>query len=284
MGTAVNDINKIVDRTLASLISIGGISALNYAQRINGFVQGIVVVSIATAMYPLISKMAADDNILGLKKTLSESVIAMSMLVIPATIGAMLFATPIVEILFGRGAFDSQAVSMTSSALFFYAIGMTGIGLRQILSRFFYALQDTKTPMINASVGIVVNIVLNIVLSRYFGIPGLALATSISATLTSCLLLISLRRKIGPFGLRGITVSFAKIVSASAVMGLLSRMSYHTFTNFISGPLAFLLAVFVGAISYLFLIYLFRIDEVDLVIQVLKNKLRNGSNDTKRQM
>ncbi|NMA82991.1 MAG: murein biosynthesis integral membrane protein MurJ, partial [Epulopiscium sp.] len=145
IGVSVNQINVLVDRTIASSIAEGGISALNYANKMNGFIQGIFVLSISTAMYPMISKMAADKNMDGLKQSVSEAISGINLLVIPATIGAMIFAEPVVRLLFGRGAFDPEAIELTSSALFFYSIGMIGFGLRDVLSRAFYSLQDTKT-------------------------------------------------------------------------------------------------------------------------------------------
>jgi putative peptidoglycan lipid II flippase len=180
LGTAVNEINVLVDRTLASRITVGGISALNYAKRLNGFVQGLFVVSVTTVLYPMISKMAAEGNMKRLKAYLAEAVSMVNLLVIPATVGAMIFAREIVALLFGRGAFTIEAVAMTSSALFYYSIGMTAFGLKNVLTRGFYSLQDTRTPMINASIAVITNIVLNIILSRFLGIGGLALATSIS--------------------------------------------------------------------------------------------------------
>src|SRR5690606_12151384 len=147
IGSSVNQINKLVDRTLASQISIGGISALNYANTLNLFVQGVFVVSISTVMYPLISKMASKGNMDGLKKALAQAITGINLLVIPATVGSLFFAEPIVTLLFGRGAFDEQAIAMTSTAFFFYSIGMLGYGLREVLSRAFYSMQDTRTPM-----------------------------------------------------------------------------------------------------------------------------------------
>lgn len=201
IGVSVNQINKLVDRTLASQIAVGGISALNYANRLNGFVQGLFVTPIATVIYPMISKMAAEDNMDGLKSSVSEAINSISLLVIPATIGAMCFAEAVVKLLFGRGAFNSRAIFMTSNALFYYSIGMLGFGMRDIISRAFYSLQDTKTPMINAAIAMAMNIVLNIILSKSMGIGGLALATSISAIFCTVLLFISFRKKIGPFGI-----------------------------------------------------------------------------------
>ncbi|MDI9456539.1 MAG: lipid II flippase MurJ, partial [Bacillota bacterium] len=256
-----------------SQIYEGGISVLNYALRLNGFVQGIVVLSIAVAMYPLISKMAAEDNISGLKKTLSEAITGIGLLVIPCTVGAMVLAEPIIALLFGRGAFDEQAIVMTASALFFYAIGMIGIGLRQVLSRSFYALQDTKTPMINAAIGMVLNVTLNIILSRFLGIGGLALATSISAMIMSILLVANLRHKIGALGFKKITLSFIKILFASVVMGVIARGCFSYLTITLSQNLSLLAAMAVGALSYFVIIYFMKIEDVDAVVKAVREKI-----------
>ena len=202
VGTAVNEINVLVNRTLASGIAEGGISALNYANRLNGFVQGLFVVSVTTVLYPMISRMAAEGNMKSLKAYLAEAISMVNLFVIPATAGAMVFAREIVTLLFGRGAFTVEAVNMTASSLFYYSLGMVAFGLRDVLTRAFYALQDTRTPMINATIAVVINIVLNIVMSRFLGIGGLALATSISGIISALLMFVTLRKKIGPFGLK----------------------------------------------------------------------------------
>ncbi len=273
VGAAVNDVNMIVDKTMASQIVEGGISVLNYAQRLNGFVQGIVALSIGTAMYPLISKMAVDNNITGLKKTLSEAITGVSLLVIPCAIGFAVLSQPIIEMLFGRGAFDSQAVDLTSNALFFYAIGMIGVGLRHILPMPFYAFQDTTTPIINAAIGMGLNIILNITLSRFFGIGGLALSTSISATVISVLLIITLRNKIGALGLKKKIISFCKILFASIVMGIIAKTVFNYLNITVSQNLSLLLAIAVGVITYLLLIYFVKIEDVDLVIKAIKKRI-----------
>lgn len=273
IGTSVNQINILVDRTLASRIVVGGISALNFANTLKGFVLGIFVVSISTAMYPTISKMAAGKNIQGLKKSVAEAISGVNLLVIPATIGFLIFSKPIVTLLYGHGAFDSEAIALTSNALFFYSLGMIGFGLNLILSRTFYSLQDTKTPMINATIAVVLNIILNIILSKYLGIGGLALATSISAIVTMILLFISLRNKIGPFGLKKLAISFMKILMASCLMGAISWVSYYYLIENININLALLLTIVLGAVVYFVLIYFMKIEEVDVVISVLKRKL-----------
>jgi putative peptidoglycan lipid II flippase len=274
LSVSVNQINVLVDRTLASQIVVGGISALNYASRLNGFVLGLFVISIVTVMYPLISKMAAEKNMSGLKKALSESISGINLLVIPATVGAMIFAEPIVRLLFGRGAFDEQAIALTSYALFFYALGMVGFGLREVLSRAFYSLQDTKTPMINAAIAVVLNIILNIVLSRYLGIGGLALATSISALFCTFLLFISLRKKIGHFGLKDITHSFGKIVLASIIMAIVAKLLNGVLIPQFGANLSLLASIGIGAAVYFGIIYFMKIKEVEEIILQIKKEIR----------
>lgn len=273
IGVSVNQINVLVDRTLGSRVAEGGISALNYANKLNGFVQGIFVLSITTALYPMISKMIAENNIEGLKKSISEAISGINLLVMPATVGAMIFAEPIVRLLFDRGSFDAQAISMTSAALFFYSFGMIGFGLREVLSRAFYSMQDTKTPAINAAIAVVLNIILNIILSRYMGIGGLALATSISAIFGTVLLFISLRKKIGPFGMKNLSISFVKITGSSLLMGLIAKLSFNNMIDVLGQNLSLGISIVIGAVVYGVTIYFMKVEEVDILIGTLKKKL-----------
>lgn len=273
LGSSVNQINKLVDRTLASQISIGGISALNYANTLNLFVQGVFVVSISTVMYPLISKMASKGNMDGLKRSLAQSINGINLLVIPATIGSLVFAQPIVALLFGRGAFDEEAVAMTSSAFFFYSIGMIGYGLREVLSRAFYSLQDTRTPMTNAAIAMALNIVLNFILSKYLGIGGLALATSLSAIVGTALLFFSLRKKIGPLGMKNIVKPFLKITLAAFIMGVVSRLLYG-FLLPLAGPgISLICAILLAIAVYFSIVAFMKIDDVDDIAGKIKTKL-----------
>ncbi|WP_353894478.1 murein biosynthesis integral membrane protein MurJ [Proteinivorax hydrogeniformans] len=276
-GTSINQINKLVDRNLASEI-IGGVSALNYAYRLNGFINGIFVISIATVMYPMIARMASDGDLKGLKKTLSESVVGISLLVFPATVGAMIFAEPIIDFLFGRGEFGLEAIKLTSTALFFYSIGMVAFGMREILSRVFFSLQDTKTPMVNASIAVGLNVVLNIILFRFLGIGGLALATSVSAIFCSALLIFSLKKKIGRLGMKNIFISFGKIVFAACLMGVVAKVVFELATRVLSINLSLIISIGVGALVYFGIIFCMKINEVDVLSDALKDKLKGRLN------
>jgi len=277
LGVSVNQVNTLVDRTIASSITVGGISALNYANRINLLLQGVIIASIATVIYPTISNMVVENNLKGLKKTIGSSLLATNVFIVPATIGSLIFAEPIISLLFGRGAFDADAIELTSLALIGYSLGMVAFGIREIISRFFYALQDTKTPMKNSTIGMFINIILNIILSYFWGIAGLALATSISGIVIAYLMIIKLRAKIGPFGMKQISISFLKILFASLVMGGLAKLSFNYLTASLSQNISLLIAISVGALSYFVIIYFMKIEDVDVIVGAIKKKLGRGA-------
>ncbi|MHA6261265.1 murein biosynthesis integral membrane protein MurJ [Sporosarcina sp. CAU 1771] len=277
LGVAVNDINKIIDKTIASQVTTGAISALTYANTFNNVIQAIFVLSISTAMYPLISKMSVEGNAKGLKKSVSEAISLINLLVIPVTIGTMIFAEPIIRLLYGRGSFGEDSILMTSGALFFYSIGMLGIGMREVLSRPFYAMQDTKTPMINATIGVVLNIILNIILSRYLGIGGIALATSISAFATTGLMFISLKKKIGSFENKQIISPLVKIIIASLVMGLLAKLTFNYLAANIGQNLSVTISIVIGALAYFLLIYLMGVQDIIVIVNVIKKKISKNN-------
>ena len=194
---AVSDINMLVDKSIASLVSAGGVASLNYANRIFGFVTGIVVTSISASVYPSLVNGFEEDKLNVVKKLFRESVTGIGLLVIPATAGLWIFSKEIVTLLFAGGSFGAGEIEETRMALLFYSFGLLGFGFRDIISKSFYAMHQSKTPMKNSLFVVILNILLNLFLSKLMGIRGLALASSISITLGAICLLISLTKKIG---------------------------------------------------------------------------------------
>lgn len=277
LGVSANQINVLIDRTLASRILIGGISALSYSHRLTNFFHHIFVLSITTVIFPEISKKASALNYEGLIKTFQKAVTSINLIIIPASIGAMIFSEPIIRLIYGRGSFDREAVALTSASLLFYALGMTGIAHKQILSRIFYGLQETRIPMINTTIGVSLNILLNLILSKIMGIPGLALATSLSAMFTATLLSWSLKQRLGGLGLKKVLKSTVKILFASILMGVLARFSYEVMLLRLTldSHLILLTAILVGVLSYGAMIYVLKIPEITSFFRDLQEKLRS---------
>lgn len=279
LGTSVEQINKLVDRTLASTITVGGVSALNYANQLNLFIQGIFVMSITAVFYPIISKMAANNNLLGLKKSLTKTIVVIGALLIPTTVGTLIFSKQIVSILFARGAFTNEAALLTSDALFFYSIGMVGFGISIVLTKTFYSLQDTKTPMKNAVLAMVLNIILNLILSRYLGVGGLALATSISSTFCTILLFVSLRNKIGFFEFKDMLLKFLKITVSSMIMGVIVKFVYDAIIQEINSGLALLSSILIGIVVYSVIVYFLKVREIEEFLVGIRRIGKKSSRD-----
>lgn len=273
LGTSVNQINQLVDRTLASRIVVGGISALNYSSKIGLLIQGIFVMSITGMIYPQMSMLSSKNDAASLKKVLMKTVNIITLLVIPSSIGIMFFSEQLVEVLFGRGAFGSTEIQMTTNALFYYTIGMFGFALREIFSKVFYSLHDTRTPMINSAIGMVSNIVLNILLSRFMGISGLALATSISSYIIVLLMAVNLRRRIGNMFLLEYSKLLMKVISVSLITILAANYLYDLLIMLIeSTEIVLILVIMVSVVVYTLLVLFMKISEIDDITNFIRRK------------
>lgn len=281
IGVAVTQVNSIVDRTIASTLVEGSISALNYATKLNQFVMGMFIVSISSVIYPMLSKLSTENNKKKFKESIVTAINVVTLIIIPISVGAIILAEPIVKLLFQRGEFDARATQMTAIALIFYSIGMLGFGLRDILGKIFYSLQDTKTPMINGIIAMVLNIVLNLAFVKYtnMGLGGLAFATSISSLVTIALLSVSLRRKIGAFGGKKIISVLIKSIIAALLMALVTKFTYNAIDAFLSAgfiqdAIKLSISVGLGAIVYAVSIIVLRVDEVKLIFKMINKKVK----------
>lgn len=279
IGVAVNQVNTMVDRSLASGLGDGVITALNNANRLNGFVMGLFISTLGAVIYPTLSKLSTENNQEKFAESVANSVNCVNLLVVPASVGAMILATPVVRILFERGAFDDRSTALTATALVFYSVGMIGFGLREILSKVFYSLKDTKTPMINGIIAVILNIVLNIALVKVMGHGGLALATSLSSIICILLLFTSLKKKIGYYGQDKIKSTFIKTLIASLVMGIITYFVYKFLSGilgigFIQEAISLGSSIAIGGVIYLALIVVFKVEEANMAIDMIKKKLK----------
>ncbi len=189
--------NTLVDRTLASTLPVGTVSALNYSNKLISFVVAIFITSISSVIYPILSQLSHDNNKERFISSVIKSINCVIILILPITVGTMVLSLPIVRVLFERGAFDERGTSLTAIALTMYSIGMVAYGLRDVLGKIFYSLQDTKTPMVNGVIAMGVNMVMDVVFIKFWGLGGLTLATSLSSMACIMLLFRSLKKKIG---------------------------------------------------------------------------------------
>jgi putative peptidoglycan lipid II flippase len=220
LAFAVTQINVLVDTLLATTLSEGSVTALRLGNRIAIQPLGIFGVAITTAALPTLSAHAARDDRTKLVEDFAFSTRLILACLIPSSVALMVMARPVVRLLFERGEFTAlKSTPMTASALFYYAIGLFAYGGVKATVQAFYSMKDTVTPMKIAIINVALNITLNIILVRYLGLIGLALATSVSSTVGFVILIGMLKRRLGDIRDREIWLAVAKILIASAAMG-----------------------------------------------------------------
>ena len=216
-GLAAAQANFVVAIFFASRLEEGSISALNYAWMLTMLPLALFGVAIATAVFPTMAQQAATDSLDRLQSTLFSSFRYILFLIIPASVGLILLREPLVSLLLERGEFDPRSASITSSALLFYSIGLFAHSGVEMLSRGFYALRDTRTPVAMALISMVLNLLFSLALVGPMEHDGLALAMSLATIVEASLLFIVIRQRLaGPeAGLAGFLV---RTIAATALM------------------------------------------------------------------
>lgn len=277
IGVAVNDINNIIDRNLASIFAANGVSVLNYANRLMGFVSGIVIVSIVTAVFPTLSRMAADKNIKGMKTEFASAISILNLLVLPAMAGLCIFAYPIVSLLFERGQFSSNDVYMVGTALICYTPGLIAIAYRDVLSRMFYSLHDTRTPAVNAIITVILNVTLSIIIAQFVGIYGLALGTTVATFLGMGLLLSVLRYRLKGLALGTIAKSTVKVIISTILMGVASYGFYYFTGDLFNGSrLQLLISIAIAVIVYGASVFILGVNEATELKDILLKRTKKA--------
>ena len=219
IGLAATQVNVFVNTVLATGEGTGAVSWLNYAFRLMYLPIGLFGVSIATATLPAVSRHVAQRDEPAARRTVADGLSLMLMLNVPATVGLIVLATPIVRVIFERAAFTPADTAATAAAVQFYALGLVGYSIVRIASPVFYALGQNRTPVMISVATVLANALLNVALVRVMGYQGLALGTSIAALFNATLLMFFLRRRLD--GIEGgrVAGSLVRIVIASFVMG-----------------------------------------------------------------
>jgi len=214
------DIFVFFGRALSYPLKRGSVSHLYYAQRLYQMPLGVLGISFATAIFPAMSAAAAGKDHQKLTETITKSIKFAVFIAIPATAGLILVAKPLIMVIFEHGKFSGQATDATAWTLYFYSLGLCGFFAQQVLTRAFYSLQDSKTPMRSAIIAVCLNIFLNLTLIWPLGTGGLALSTAICSYLQVVLLITDLRRRFGRTILLNLRTTIIKTVIGAVIMTL----------------------------------------------------------------
>ncbi len=247
IGLAATQVNLVVNTKLAAGEGTGAVTWLDLAFRLMYLPIGLFGVSIATAVLPTVSRHVAAQDAKAARDTVSNGVSLMLMLNVPATVGLMVLAVPIVRVIFEHGRFTPFDTLQSAAALQFYAIGLIGYSVVRIASPTFYALGQNRTPVVVSIVTVLVNAALNITLVQYIGFRGLALGTSIAALFNAATLLVLMRRSLNGLNEGHLLASFVRILAASGVMGVAAWGADAALATWLPGDLLPVQIVRVGA-------------------------------------
>jgi len=278
-GAAVVQLNFWVNTNLASRMAEGSVTAITWAFTIMLLPQAIIAQSVATAALPTLSGQYALGKLGELRASLAASLRGILLLAIPASLGLVLLRQPITALLLQYGRFTAASTRLISWALLWYAAGLVGHCVVEILARAFYSMQDTKTPVLVGAAAMGLNVALSLLLSSWFArigwMPhgGLALANSIATGLEAAGLWVLMRRRLG--GLEGgrvlrgtVQAVLATVAMVLAVLGWLGLMGQRQ-AWLVGGG-----GVLVGGAVYGLVVLGLKVPEVQSLVSMIRRRLR----------
>jgi len=209
---------ELFGRQIRYPVMDGAVSSLFYTQRLYQFPLGVLGISLATAIFPVMSEVAASKNYIKLAKTTKDGLQATFFLSLPSMVGLILVARPLVAAIYQRGKFTAADTDLASQVLIFYALGLCGFFAQQVLPRAFYAMKDSKVPARTAALAVIANVILNLTLIWPMGVTGLALSTSLCSYMQAGILLWLLHRKFQLHLAEGFWPTFRKTAFGTLLM------------------------------------------------------------------
>lgn len=276
ISSMIMQINTFVDKMFASKLYEGSIAALNYSNIIRSFIFYLFSIAITTLIYPMLSKGISENNINRVKYIFSKGINIIIILFVPITIGAIILSRPAITFVYERGEFGHLSTIMTTTAFVMYTIGLLPLALRDVITKLFYSMQDTKSTMYIGLLAVILNITLNILFIKPFGHNGLALATSLSEIITLPLFFVILRKKIGSIGLKNSIILFIKSIVAGVLMGIAVFFSYKYFSSVLgTGRMVLLLTIgitsCIGVLIYFTLMIAMKVKEMKFFTDTIRD-------------
>lgn len=278
VGVAVYQINVVVTRLLASFLQQGSVSWLYYGQRLFEFPQGIFIVSLAQAVLPSMSRQAAAKDHAGFHDSLRFTLLLILLVALPASVGLVLCATPVYSLFFMSGAFTAHDVEQAARALVWYAPGLLFVGISRVIAPTFYALKDTRTPVIVSIWTMLVNAGLGLALMGPMQHAGLAIALTLASVFNALVLMILLIRRMGSFGLARLFECLLRLLPGLGLMAVVAHEILKRVDWLVPGAFwprlgILLAATCAGALAYAFGCWAFGVDEIKRCGRYLLGKL-----------
>ena len=279
IGLSATQINIFVNTSFAASCPEGSVSWLNYAFRLVQLPIGLFGVAFAIAIMPVMARHAAKKDIPAIRQTLVSSLTMVFCLTIPATAGLILLSEPIIRLIFERGAFTGLDTVATAQTLTLYAIGLFAYSANKILVPAFYALDDTRYPVIASFLAVAANILIITLTIKVFQHRAIALSTSCTMFLNFLFLSAVLYWKIGGYSLSALFKGLFKILVATCCMSLLLFLARNILAGFLIGNLlqqllAVVLLIFLAACMYTVVLHWLKLSELTEIVDRVRAKFR----------
>jgi putative peptidoglycan lipid II flippase len=277
VGLAATQLNIFVNTSFASSAP-GAVSWLSYAFRLIQLPIGVFGVAVATVATTRLARHAADGDAAGLSETFARGLRLVAFLTVPSTIGLAVLAEPIVRLLFEHGAFDAVDTTATAAAVVTYSLGLAAYAAVKVAAPAFYAVGRSRVPLLASVCAVAGNLLLNWLLFPKLGHAGLALGTSLAATLNFAVLAVVFRRTVGRFDAEGLARHLVRVVVASAGSGAAAWAAHMGLARAVgtettaARAAAVLGAVAAGVVVYLLAARRFRLPELDELTSLVRRR------------
>lgn len=263
LGVGINNLNQAVDNAIGSFLQAGTIAELNYADGIVDLFVGAILMALVTAIFPVISERMRLGDSEETMHSISYSLRLVTMVSIPSTVLLIFLAQPIVRLFYERGEFGAEATAATATMLIWYGVGIFGMGLLLLITRIYYAREDTITPVAISAVALVLNIILDIGFVQLIGPGGLALGTSLASTIAAFYGICRLNRLYGfltwaEVGMKGLKLFMAGIVMSSILVLLTGSFGDIAQGSFIGTLVLVVVSGAIGIGSFLSIVFVTR--------------------------
>ncbi len=276
LGSLGGQAGIFLDRHFASGLPVGAISGMNYAIKLTSFPQTVFTTALATVLFPLLATEFARANRAAVRRAVESSLQIVNVITIPATVGLIVIAGPLVRVLFERGAFDPHATLLTASLVPFASIGLAAIAINVVLSRCTFACSAVWPTVAISLASVVLNIVLVLVFLPSLGARGLLLAGSLSQVAQAVALAFVVRGLLGSIGWRGVAWQAVRVGIAAAVMaGVIAYLEYVAaprVTSVSQDALFVIVALSLGGTIFVVTAKALRVAEIDRVAAMLRAK------------
>ena len=271
IAEGVIQMNMMIDKIMASTLATGAISVLNYGSRLTNVFSGLVSNSLATAFYPKMSELIAKKEFSKLSSAVNTLINLYCLIIIPISIGCIIFRTEIVSVAFQRGEFDSSSVALTAGTFSCYSSGLFFLASNTIFNNILYSYGETKKTMYVSIYNLVINVVVNLMLISTFKANGLAIATSIAALLTFFIRIYYLRGLVS-ISLKTIFIRFAIVLLVSAIICFAAKKVMFCFS--VNKYILLSLELAICFALYLCFLYFSKFSEIVYFADLVKSKFK----------